>query len=133
MPNQMIALQARNPQLPDPQQRTARMANMMNMARQAEAAQLQGQRIRQEMDYAQAGETRAVETQRAELRAKNQSFRVAEMKELRNRGVAILQSGSEPAYQLWLNQLDVVDPDSAAVARQIAPTLGDGKANEISS
>jgi hypothetical protein len=50
------------------------------------------------------------------------------MKELRNRGVAILQSGSEPAYQLWLNQLDVVDPDSAAVARQIAPTLGDGKA-----
>jgi hypothetical protein len=128
MPNQMIALQARNPQLPDPQQRTARMANMMNMARQAEAAQLQGQRIRQEMDYAQAGETRAAETQRAELRAKNQSFRVAEMKELRNRGVAILQSGSEPAYQLWLNQLDVVDPDSAAVARQIAPTLGDGKA-----
>jgi hypothetical protein len=128
MPNQMIALQARNPQLPDPQQRTARMANMMNMARQTEAAQLQGERIRQEMDYAQAGETRAAETQRAELRAKNQSFRVAEMKELRNRGVAILQSGSEPAYQLWLNQLDVVDPDSAAVARQIAPTLGDGKA-----
>jgi hypothetical protein len=42
MPNQMIALQARNPQLPDPQQRTARMANMMNMARQAEAAQASG-------------------------------------------------------------------------------------------
>ena len=51
MPNQMIALQARNPQLPDPQQRTARMANMMNMARQTEAAQLQGERIRQEMEY----------------------------------------------------------------------------------
>ena len=128
MPNQMIALQARSPQLPDPARATTQMANMMNMASQQRAAQLQGQRIRQEMDYAQAGETRAAETQRAELRAKDQSFRVAEMKELRNRGVAILQSGSEPAYQLWLNQLDVVDPDSAAVARQIAPTLGDGKA-----
>jgi hypothetical protein len=63
MPNQMIALQARNPQLPDPQQRTARMANMMNMARQTEAAQLQGERIRQEMEYARAGESRAEETQ----------------------------------------------------------------------
>ena len=63
MPNQMIALQARNPQLPDPAQRTARLANMMNMARQAEAAQLQGQRTRQEMDYAEAAEGRAVQTQ----------------------------------------------------------------------
>lgn len=62
MANQMIALQARNPQLPDPAQRTARMANMMNMARQAEAAQLQGERLRQEMAYAQAGETRAAQT-----------------------------------------------------------------------
>ena len=58
MPNQMIALQARNPQLPDPAQRTARMANMMNMARQAEAAQLQGERTRQEMDFARAEEGR---------------------------------------------------------------------------
>jgi len=62
MPNQMIALQARNPQLPDPAQRTARLANMMNMVRQQEAAQLQGQRLRQEMDYARAGEDRARET-----------------------------------------------------------------------
>lgn len=62
MANQMIALQARNPQLPDPAQRTARLANMMNMARQTEAAQLQGERLRQEMDYAQAGETRAAAT-----------------------------------------------------------------------
>jgi hypothetical protein len=62
MPNQMIALQARNPQLPNPAQRTARLANMMNMARQTEAAQLQGQRLRQEMDYARAGEDRARET-----------------------------------------------------------------------
>jgi hypothetical protein len=51
MPNQMIALQARNPQLPDPARATTRLANMMNMARQAEAAQLQGERTRQEMEY----------------------------------------------------------------------------------
>jgi hypothetical protein len=35
------------------------MANMMNMARQQEAAQLQGQRTRQEMEYATAAEGRA--------------------------------------------------------------------------
>jgi len=66
--NQMIALQARNPQLPDPQQRTARLANMMNMARQAEAAQLQGERTRQEMAYAQAGEEREAALQAPNLR-----------------------------------------------------------------
>ena len=60
MPNQMIALQARNPQLPDPSRRTAQFANMMNMARPQEAAQLQAQRARQEMQYAEAAEGRAV-------------------------------------------------------------------------
>ena len=63
MPNQMIALQARNPQIADPSRVTAQYANMMNMARQAEAAQLQGARTRQEMEYAKAAEGRAVETQ----------------------------------------------------------------------
>jgi hypothetical protein len=56
----MIALQARNPQLPDPSRQTAQFANMMNMARQAEAAKLQGERTRQEMKYAEAAEGRAV-------------------------------------------------------------------------
>ena len=128
MANQMIALQARNPQLPDPQQRTARLANMMNATRQAEAAQLQGERTRQEMAYAEAGENRAAETQKLNARKEDQAYRVAGMAELRNRGVGVLQSGSEEAYQLWLKQADVVDPDSAAIARKIAPTLGDGKA-----
>ncbi len=62
MPNQMIALQARNPQLPDPARATTQMANMMNMASQQRASQLQGQRLRQEMDYARAAEDRARET-----------------------------------------------------------------------
>ena len=123
MPNQMIALQARNPQLPDPARATTQMANLMNMASQQRAAQLQGERIRQEMEYARAGEDRAVETQRLNVRKEDQAYRVAGMTELRNRGVGVLQSGSEEAYQLWLRQADAIDPDSAAVMRQIAPTF----------
>ena len=119
----MIALQARNPQLPDPARATTQMANMMNMASQQRAAQLQGERIRQEMEYARAGESRAEETQRLNVRKEDQAFRVAGMKELRNRGLGVLQSGSEEAYQLWLRQADAIDPDSAAVMRQIAPTF----------
>lgn len=59
----MIALQARNPQVADPSRITAQYANMMNSARQAEAAQLQGQRTRQEMDFASAKEARDAELQ----------------------------------------------------------------------
>jgi hypothetical protein len=59
MPNQMIALQARNPQLPDPARQTAQFANMMNMARQQEAAQRQAQLSQQTMDINAAQEARA--------------------------------------------------------------------------
>ena len=63
MANQMIALQARNPQLPDPARITAQYANMMNTAAQQRAAQLQGERARQEMEFARAGEAREAELQ----------------------------------------------------------------------
>ena len=56
----MIALQTRGAQLPDPAKATAQYANMMNMASQQRAAQLQGERTRQEMDFAKNAETRAV-------------------------------------------------------------------------
>jgi hypothetical protein len=59
----MIALQSRNPQVADPSRITAQYANMMNMARQQEAAQLQGERARQEMEFARAGEAREAELQ----------------------------------------------------------------------
>ncbi len=59
MANQMIALQSRGPQLTDPAKLTAQYANMMNMASQQRASQLQGQRTRQEMEFAQNAETRA--------------------------------------------------------------------------
>jgi hypothetical protein len=63
MPNQMIALQARGPQLPDLSRQTAQFANMMNMARQQEAAQLQAQQARQTMDLARADAARKAELQ----------------------------------------------------------------------
>jgi hypothetical protein len=59
MANQMIALQARNPQLPDPARQTAQFANFMNMARQTEAAQRQAQQAQQTMDINAAQEARA--------------------------------------------------------------------------
>ena len=61
MANQMIALQARNPQLPDPSRQTAQFANMMNMARQQEAAQRQASLAQQTMDINQAREKRDVQ------------------------------------------------------------------------
>jgi len=60
MANQMIALQARGPQLPDPSRQTAQYVNMMNMARQSEAAQRQASLAQQTMDIKQAEEARAV-------------------------------------------------------------------------
>jgi len=63
MPNQMIALQARNPQIADPAAQTAKYVNMMNMAKQQEAAQRQAALAQQQMDYNKSQEARAVETQ----------------------------------------------------------------------
>ena len=61
MPNQMIALQSRNPQVVDPSRITAQYANMMNMARQQEVAQRQAQQAQQAIDIGKAQEARAVE------------------------------------------------------------------------
>jgi hypothetical protein len=59
MANQMIALQARSPQLPDPSRRTAQFVNMMNMARQQEAAERQSALAQQAMGIEAAKEARA--------------------------------------------------------------------------
>jgi hypothetical protein len=59
----MIALQARNPQIADPSAQTAKYVNMMNMAKQQEAAQRQSALAQQQMDYNRTQEARAVETQ----------------------------------------------------------------------
>jgi hypothetical protein len=123
MANQMIALQARNPQLPDPSRAAAQYANMMNMASQQRASQLQSERTRQEMDYARASEARDKQTQTATMRDKDLDFQLKDMKRLRNIGVAVLQSGNEDAYQSLLGMIDQSDPQFGATIRQVAPTF----------
>lgn len=78
----MIALQSRNPQLPDPARATAQMANMMNMASQQRASQLQGERTRQEMDFAKAEEGRRVEMHDPNLKKAGYEAMAAQMKML---------------------------------------------------
>ena len=63
MANQMIALQTRNPQLPDPAKMTAQYASMMNMAQQNETAKRQAAQAQQQMDFAAAKEAREKEMQ----------------------------------------------------------------------
>jgi hypothetical protein len=59
MANQMIALQTRNPQLPDPAKMTAQYASLMNMAQQNETAKRQAMQAQQTMDINAAEEARA--------------------------------------------------------------------------
>ena len=59
MANQMIALQARGPQLPDPSKLTAQYANMLNMTAQRRTAERQGMQAQQQMDINAAEEERA--------------------------------------------------------------------------
>ena len=61
MANQMIALQTRGPQLPDPSKLTAQYANMMNMTSQRRTAERQGMQAQQQMDINAAQEQRAVD------------------------------------------------------------------------
>jgi hypothetical protein len=63
MANQMIALQTRNPQLPDPSKMTAQYASLMNMAQQNETAKRQAAQAQQAMDFAAAEEGREKELQ----------------------------------------------------------------------
>jgi hypothetical protein len=74
MANQMIALQARNPQLADPARVTAQMGQMLNTVAQQRAAERQAQRLAQEMEFARAGEERAVQTQTATMRQKDLDY-----------------------------------------------------------
>jgi len=74
MANQMIALQARNPQLPDPARVTAQMGQMLNTVAQQRAAERQAQRLSQEMDFAARAEERAAQTQTATIREKELSY-----------------------------------------------------------
>jgi hypothetical protein len=76
----MIALQARNPQLPDSSRQTAQFANMMNMARQQEAAMRQASLAQQTMDINQAQEARAAALQPSALTKAEGDAGVAKIK-----------------------------------------------------
>tara|TARA_R110000822_G_scaffold76622_5_gene184276 strand:- start:1068 stop:2801 length:1734 start_codon:yes stop_codon:yes gene_type:complete len=67
MANQMIALQTRNPQLPDPSKMTSQYATMMNLAQQNETSRRQGLQAQQAMDIKAAEEARAVDLQKPAL------------------------------------------------------------------
>lgn len=127
MANQMIALQARNPQLPDPSRAAAQYANMMNMASQQRASQLQGERIRQEMDFEAAKEARAAQTQTADMRDKDADFQDKELKRLGRIGVTVLRTEDpalrEAAYQNLLSEVEKADPRLGATMRQVAPNF----------
>lgn len=98
MPNQMIALQARNPQLPDPAQRTARLANMMNMVRQQEAAQRQTMQAQQAMDIEAAKEARAAALHGPAL-TKAQQDNILQALEIFREGVADIAEGDITAAE----------------------------------
>jgi hypothetical protein len=127
MANQMIALQARNPQLPDPARQTAQMANMMNMATQQRAAQLQGERLRQEMEFARASEARAAQTQAAAMREKDLDIEDKEMVRLYKIGAALLETEDpttrEAGYQNLLGLIEKTSPQLGAAMRQVAGTF----------
>ena len=111
MPNQMIALQARNPQIADPSRQTAQFANMMNMARQQEAAQRQAQQAQQTMDLAKAKESR--EASAAEI------DRAGKLIDLYTKRA--VQTLNPQGYELLLGNMDRDAPDIAAAFRANMP------------
>lgn len=123
MANQAIALQARAPQTDFMGRAIQQNAQVINMMAQQRAAERQAAQLQQEMDIEAAKEARGVQTHTAEMRAKDQSYRDAELKQLRNIGVSVLRSGSEPAYQAWVGEIEKVDPRFAATIRQISPSF----------
>ena len=127
MPNQMIALQARSPQLPDPSRQTAQYVNMMNMARQQEAAQRQAALAQQTMDINQQENVRAGETQASNMRKADLDYQITNMKRLRNLGVVVMQTedptSREAAYQSLVGMIGDADEQFGATLRQVAPTF----------
>ena len=82
MANQMIALQTRGAQLPDPAKATAQYASMMNMAQQNETAKRQAAQAQQAMEINAAQEARAVDLQGPNLKKAGYEALTAQMKML---------------------------------------------------
>ena len=82
MAKQMIALQTRGAQLPDPAKATAQYASMMNMAQQNETAKRQAAQAQQAMEINAAQEARAVDLQGPNLKKAGYEALTAQMKML---------------------------------------------------
>ena len=123
MPNQMIALGVRGPQLPDLSRVTQQYGNMMNVAaqqraaqRQAEAFETQQQRTAQEMQFA----AQQREEQRAAAELTNETAQVAYFRELS------MPVRDDQTYQMWLGKVGERNPEWAAMIRQASPTYDAG-------
>jgi hypothetical protein len=100
---------------------------MMNMASQQRASQLQSERIRQEMEFAQAKEGREVDMQAANIREKDLDIEDKEMLRLYKIGAALLETedpnAREAGYQNLLGMIDKTSPQLGATMRQVASTF----------
>jgi hypothetical protein len=118
MANQAIALQARAPQgnfLAPAIQQGAQFINMMSQQR---AAERQAAAQQQQMEIARAAEGRAARGEDITTRKANQEYTVAEVSRLRNR---LPKVGSEAGWQMWLSEVEKVDPNEAAQLREFSP------------
>lgn len=128
MSNQMIALQAKGPQLADPAAQTAKFVNMMNMTKQQEAAERQAAQAQQAMTLAQRKDLREEALQGPALtKAELDNIR-AQIDDLEEQYKMV---STEEGHQFWLNRVRKVD---AAIADQIgmyAPNFDPEKVNYI--
>jgi hypothetical protein len=118
MANQAIALQSRAPQgnfLAPAIQQGAQFINMMSQQR---AAERQAAAQQQQLEIARAAEGRAARGEDITTRKANQEYTVAEVSRLRNR---LPKVGSEAGWQMWLSEVEKVDPNEAAQLREFSP------------
>jgi hypothetical protein len=118
MANQAIALQARAPQgnfLAPAIQQGAQFINMMSQQR---AAERQAAAQQQQLEIARAAEGRAARGEDIATRKADQEYTVAEVSRLRNR---LPKVASEAGWQMWLSEVEKVDPTEAAQLREFSP------------
>lgn len=147
MANQMIALQARGPQLPNLGAAAAQYGNMMaNMAvmKEKQAGIQRANAFRQLVsdpgfDPANPEHIKVAASLNPEgaeqiarsfdaRRKAGQEFNMGELKRLRDIGAAV---GDEAGYQAWLAQVEKVSPAEAAAFRQYSPNFDPDKMNRI--
>ena len=118
MANQAIALQARAPQGNFLAPAIQQGAQFINMMRQQQALERQTAVQQQSMEIQRAVEGRAARGEDIAVRKANQDYTVAEVSRLRNR---LPKVGSEAGWQMWLSEVEKVDPTEAAQLREFSP------------